>query len=247
MLYVVVPAYNEGQWIHRNLEILDKSLSEWLPDYRIILVDDGSTDNTSEEAYRAAMEIPRIKVVSCPENLGKGNALRVGVEEAGEQGYIAFLDADLDLPPYQLKDFFELMVAQNVDVVIGSKMHRDSKIEYPVSRKIISFIYYLFIRVVFGLKIHDSQTGIKLFRAECIKEVMPRTLVKRFAYDIEVLAVCNHLGYKIVEAPIELVFQRSDGFGRIHFQDMFNSAWDTLAVFYRLKILKYYDRGRNGD
>ena len=87
----------------------------------------------------------------------------------------------------------------------------------------------------------DTQTGLKLFKAEVIKPVMRQILVKRFAFDIEVLAIINARGYKIISAPIEVVFHRVS-FGRIGFSDIRNMFIDTLAIFYRLHILHYYDK-----
>ena len=85
----------------------------------------------------------------------------------------------------------------------------------------------------------DTQTGLKVFKAEVLRRVFPKVLVKRFAADIEVLALAHSLGYRIREAPVSLHFQRS--FGRIMMHDAFPIFQDTLAIFYRLKILHYYD------
>ena len=107
------------------------------------------------------------------------------------------------------------------------------------TRAITSFCGAMLI--LFRLNVRDTQTGLKLFKAEVIKPVMRQILVKRFAFDIEVLAIINARGYKITSAPIEVVFHRAS-FGRIGYQDIRNMFVDTLAIFYRLHILHYYDK-----
>ncbi|MEG1753681.1 MAG: glycosyltransferase family 2 protein, partial [Christensenella sp.] len=240
-LSVIMPGYNEGERVLHNLLQTAKELEQFASDFEIVFVDDGSTDNTCEQAAAAALQDARIKVLQSKTNCGKGSALRLGTKEAiGE--YIAFLDADLDLPAYQLQYFLSALKEQDADVAIGCKQHKDSKVEYPFSRRFISFGYYLLLLVLFRLNVHDTQTGIKLFKAKTIKPVMQIILAKRFAFDIEVLAICNRHKKKIIELPVTLVYGRSNKWGRIRLKDIFVTAWDTAAIFYRLKILKYYDK-----
>ena len=120
-------------------------------------------------------------------------------------------------------------------------MHPESKVDYPAIRRVYSWGYYILLLILFRLNVRDTQTGLKLFKAEVLKPVMRQILVKRFAFDIEVLAIINARGYKITSAPIEVVFHRAS-FGRIGYQDIRNMFVDTLAIFYRLHILHYYDK-----
>lgn len=241
-LTVVIPAYNEAERIENTLETVFRTLSVFSDRFEIIVVDDGSDDDTRMRVRHAQSVNPHIRCVCSKQNQGKGNALKLGVLNAEREGYIAFLDADLDLHPKHIPAFYRVMQSQKADVVIGSKMHPESKLEYPESRRRISFCYFCVLKVLFGLNVHDTQTGVKLFRANKIKEVMPYILVKRYAYDIEVLALLNRNRARIVEAPIELCFQRGTAWSRIRLKDVFQTGWDTLAVFYRLHILHYYDR-----
>ena len=241
-LTVVIPAYNEADQIRATLGVVASSLERFADSYEIIVVDDGSSDDTAGQIRLAARENARIRCVCNAENGGKGAALKTGVQVASAEGYLAFLDADLDLHPDHLSAFYRVLREQSADAVIGSKMHPNSKLDYPNSRRWISTCYYLILKLLFGLRVHDTQTGVKLFRAEAIKAVMPFILVKRFAYDIEVLALLNRNGARIVEAPIELHFQRGAAWNRIRAKDIFQTGWDTIAVFYRLYILRYYDR-----
>lgn len=242
LLTVVIPAYNEADHIRTTLGVIASSIEQFADSYEIIVVDDGSTDDTAAEIRLAAGDNTHIRPVCSELNGGKGSALKIGVLAAANEGYLAFLDADLDLHPDHLSSFYRILKAQQADAVIGSKMHPDSNLDYPKSRRWISTCYYLVLKLLFGLSVHDTQTGVKLFRSEAIHAVMPYILVKRFAYDIEVLALLNRRKARIVEAPIELHFQRGAAWNRIRLKDLVQTGWDTLTVFYRLYILRYYDR-----
>ena len=235
-----MPAYNEARHIINNLLEVVETLDSFEYDYEVIVVDDGSPDMTYLEAAKVLSTHPElIRVVHYEKNRGKGNALICGATFAKGE-YVVFLDADMDLHPHQLPVFFALMDSENADVVIGSKRHPLSAVNYPLKRRIYSAIYYTIIRLLFGLPVKDTQTGLKVFKREVLDRVFPRVLVKRFAFDIEVLANAHHLGYKIVDAPVTLEFQRG-AFGRIKAGDAYKIFLDTLAIFYRMHILKYYD------
>ena len=228
-LSVVMPAYNEGGHIYTNLLKTDEILSGFCSTYEIVCVNDGSKDNTEQEIRRAMESCDRIRIVTYMPNGGKGNAIKKGVEAAAGDR-IAFLDSDLDLSPDHLEDFLSHMRSEKADVVIGSKMHKESKLDYPPMRKFISFGYYVMLRVLFHLKVHDTQTGIKLYRGDLLKAIVPDVMTKGFAYDIELLAVANEMGAKIIERPIRLVFTREGGFSRIKMSDIWQVFKDTFKI-----------------
>lgn len=235
---VIIPAYNEGAFISSSLEEIVRTFDEFGCDYEVIVIDDGSTDNTLSQTLKFSEKRQNVKVKRNMENYGKGRALKKAFRyTTGE--YVVFLDADLDLHPAQVSVLFDVMKLDGADVVIGSKLHPNSIVEYPFSRKIISFIYFLIIKLLFGLPIHDTQTGIKVFKAKVLREVFPKIIVKKFAFDLELLANVQRLKYKIAEAPVVMIQRRK--YGRLGLKAMWQTGWDTLAVFYRMNILKYYD------
>jgi glycosyltransferase involved in cell wall biosynthesis len=237
---VVMPAYNEQFQISSAVHETRKVLEESDCDFEIIIVDDGSTDNTYIEASKMSSAFKEVQVIKCTSNGGKGNALRSGTNYACGD-LIIFLDADLDLHPDQIHILYQYMKKCGSDVVIGSKRHPLSKLDYPLHRKIISNTYYILVKALFGLPVRDTQTGIKLFKQEVLEDVFPKVLARRYALDLELLAVAHHHGYKIAEAPIVLDFQKS---GRIRPKDVVQVLMDTMAIFYRLYISKHYDRSR---
>jgi len=241
---VLMPAHDEGAGIYDNLKETLKVLQGGSRDYEIIVIDDGSSDNTYEEASRFAAENPCVKLVKNQTNLGKGGALREGFG-ASSGDRIVFLDADLDLHPSQLQVFFDYMRNESASVVIGSKRHPRSKLYYPIHRKIVSAVYFFLVKLMFRLPIHDTQTGMKLFEREVLESVFPQMLVKKFAYDLELLVLAHRRGYKIAEAPVVVDFRPNIDRKIKHWidlRDIYTTWWDTMAIFYRLYLLRYYDR-----
>jgi len=172
-------------------------------------------------------------------NQGKGYAVRFGMSKA-KGDLISFLDAGMDISPKGIMMLMAHMDWYNADIIVGSKKHPVSKVNYPILRKILSLGYHLGVRILFGLDLSDTQSGIKIFRREVVEKILPRLLVKTYAMDIEMLAVAKYLGFdRIYEGPIEVTFSKLTS--AVRWNTSFKMAWDTLAVFYRLKVLHYYD------
>lgn len=239
-LSIVMPAYNEEALIYDSIIKTLEIVSAFVPQLEIVAVNDGSSDNTKEEIIRATKADSRVKLVSSEKNHGKGAAIISGVAMA-EGDYIAFLDADLELPPGQLKDYIRCMEEKGADIVIGCKLHKDSNIDYPLKRRIMSMGYYIMLRVLFRLHVQDTQTGIKLFKREAIKSVAHLVRTSGFAYDIELLAALNRRGYRIEEMPVQLQYVREKNSKRIGIGDVLRVFRDTFAIFNRVYIKKYYD------
>ena len=243
-LSVVVPVYKQEKTIREDLAQINRALEKSRFDYEIIAVVDGtSIDNSFKEAKK--LKLPKIRVVGYPDNCGKGYAVRYGM--ARSQGdRVAFIDAGMDIDPNGLSLILEHMEWYDADIIVGSKRHPASQVEYPFLRKIYSLGYQTFTRVLFGLKIRDTQVGLKIFKREVLEKTLPRLLVKKFAFDVELLAVANYLGFKkIYEAPIRLNRERFVFSSTIKFKTVYEMFLDTLAVFYRLRILRYYRDGNS--
>ncbi len=239
MLSIVVPAYNEGEHIYDNLMVIDKALSAFSSDYEIIAVNDGSRDNTGDEVRRAAKDNPNIKDFGYDVNRGKGGAVSWGaINSKGD--IVGFIDADLDLSPDLISGYYTELIATGSDVVIGSKMHKDSKLEYPAARKLFSFCYFIMLKVLFGLKCHDTQTGLKLYKGSLIREIAPLRRIDGYAFDIELLALASRKKAKLTEMPVELNYTRNQSFGRIKFRDVWKMFTDTWKIWWNLRVRKNY-------
>ena len=235
-LSVVMPAYCLGGTIAGNIETV-ASVLEGNVDYEIVPVDDGSPDDTAAGIKAAAAANPRVKPVFVAVNAGKGNALKEGFR-ASTGDFILLLDGDLDLLPSRIPDFFDSMSRHGSDIVLGSKRHPGSNVQYPWHRRLASIVYYTLVRMLVGLPVTDTQVGMKLFRREVLGAALDRMLVKAFAFDLELLAIAYGRGAKISEAPVTLKF--GEKFGCLKPTAVKSVMLDTLAIFYRLRLLKYY-------
>jgi glycosyltransferase involved in cell wall biosynthesis len=228
-LSVVMPLYNEGARITPNVEQTLAAL-RMLGPFEIILVDDGSSDNSGEEIARLAEKYSgEIISLHLPRS-GKGEALRQGAQ-AAHGDYVVFLDADLDLPPEQILFFVAIQRVKKADAVIGSKMHPDSTVDYPLIRRIYSLGYFWLVKMLFGLPVRDTQTGLKLVRRDLLLAALEKTESRGFTLDLELLVRLVQLGAVMVEAPV--VVQHSMKFGGIGLPVVWQIFRDTWRVWRR--------------
>ncbi len=240
LLSVIIPAYNchsidkDLAFIKLNLDLLNRP-------YEIICVVDGLKNKKDKTHEKAKTEKTNTtKIYFYPENKGKGYAVRFGMARA-KGGLIAFIDAGSDLHAKGIGMALEHMKWYNADIIIGSKRHKASRVDYPWQRKILSFIVQRATRFFFGLNVSDTQTGLKLFKRQVLVKVLPRLIIKRWAFDLEILSVASRLGFKrIFESPVEITHSFSSNVDSSAVQ---NFAIDYLAILYRTYILHYYDDG----
>jgi glycosyltransferase involved in cell wall biosynthesis len=240
-LSIVVPAFNEADRILTNTRKVQRWMTGLGRHFEIIVVDDGSDDDTYEILEMLSRNIKEVRPYKSKTNKGKGMALREAALKA-RGDLVIFLDADLELHPSLIGKMIRQMEEAGADVVLGSKRHPDSEVNYPWHRKVLSNIYYMVNRMLFGIPVKDTQTGIKVFKKAVLDDVIPRLIEKQYAFDLELIVNVHALGYKMIEAPIRLNYSRT--FGRIGGRAFLRTGIDTLAIFYRLKILKYYERKR---
>ena len=236
----MIPAYKQEKTIVKDIKNIDKILSSLPFPHELIVVVDGFLDDTYRNAKSVKNE--NIKVLGYKENRGKGFAIKYGVREA-KGDVIGFIDAGMDLDPAEISIMLNIMDWNKADIVIGSKLHPDSKVDYPYQRKILSWGYRTLTHILFGFKVKDTQVGLKIFKRKVAKDVFSKIIVKKFAFDIEVLAVAYKLGYhKIYEAPVKLNFKGAGSITSSNFwKIILLMLWDTVGVYYRLKIIKKHD------
>jgi glycosyltransferase involved in cell wall biosynthesis len=240
---VIVPIYKGEKTIAKDIATIVAVLSTTPYSFEVIPVVDGTTVDRSLQEVKKIKD-SRVIPMGYEENRGKGYAVRFGMKCARGE-IVTFIDSGMDIDPLGVIMLLEHMKWYDADIIIGSKLHPASKVNYPLRRKILTYGYYLLVKLLFGLKVRDTQTGLKAYKRGVLEKVLPRLLVKKFAFDIEVLAVANHLGYtRIYDAPVSVNLDWSSTtiqlFGA---NGIVNMLIDTLAVFYRLKIKKFYDDG----
>lgn len=238
-LSVIIPVYKQEKTIQQDLKNIDNTLKQIRYDYEIVVVVDGiKTDKSFTNAKKC--KIPKLKVFGYNLNHGKGYAIRHGMSRT-KGDYIAFIDSGMEIDPNGISMVLEHMEWYNADIIVASKRHPVSQVNYPLDRKIISFGAFLIARFLLGINVKDSQSGLKIFKKKVLVKVLPRLLVKQYAFDLEILSVANYLGFKkIYEAPIKLNYNFSSLTHATGIKIIFNCLIDALAVFYRLKILHFY-------
>lgn len=233
-LSVIVPVHKGESYIKESLLDMKQSFGRYFKNLEIIAVIDGMLDRSFEEARK----VSGVKVVGYQNNRGKGYALKHGFRYCTGD-FVTFIDGDRDINPKVFWNFLPYMTT--ADMVIGSKRHPFSSLEYPLHRRILSSGYHLFSWLVLGLRLKDTQTGLKLMKRELLEVVLPLTLVKRYAFDVELCFLAHKHGFRIAEAPIEIKYKKNNGSG-VNYKAIFGMFVDTIAIRYRYSILRYYQK-----
>jgi glycosyltransferase involved in cell wall biosynthesis len=235
-LSIIIPAYREEKNIANTIQTLQKYFSKWIYKTEIIVIVDGC-----EATWNIAKNLAdqNTKIFYYNQNQGKGFALKYGVQLVTGK-YTIFYDAGMDFPIDNILLVFYTLKVTDTPIVIGSKRHPSSVLEYPWHRRILSFQGQILTKILFNLNVSDTQVGIKGFKSIVIQEIMQRTLVKRFAFDIEILVVGKIYGHRITEVPVRLVFNSVSS--SIAFKAVRRVLIDVMAIFYRAKILRFYEK-----
>lgn len=200
-LSVVIPAYNESSRLGRTLELLADYFSNCGYSAEIIVVDDGSADETSEIARSFEPKFSRLKVIRNERNLGKGGAVKRGILSATGE-FRLFYDADGSTPISEVDKIWRYF-SEGYDVVIGSRALKESKLELPQPflRRLLGavFRWAVWIFVVAGFR--DTQCGFKVFTARAAEKIFNRQKLMRFGFDVELIFLAKKLGFKVKEMP----------------------------------------------
>ena len=227
-LTILVPAWNEARTILQALERIRTSL----PGATILVIDDGSTDGTStvlEPALSPSLQLLRLEA-----NGGKGLALRLGVESGViRTPFFAILDADLDLNPEGIAAGHQLLKSDtSLAGAIGSKLHPQSQLDYAWYRRWMSLVFRIFLRILFPLRVSDTQTGLKVFRTREVAPLVSGVFSEGWTFDLELLLLMHDRRMRVVEIPISLEYQFNSS---IDMANGLKAIRDTLMVWRRRK------------
>ena len=198
---VVVPAYNEERRIGETLRAIHRYFADKQTTREIIVVDDGSSDNTAGVVGELRNEIVDLVIITYKPNRGKGYAIRKGVENSRGE-YILFTDADNSTPIEEFEKFYPLL--KDEKVVIGSRYIPGSNvvIKQPPFRVLLGRLANMLIQLFLLDGVKDTQCGFKVFQHVAAKEIFSRMKICRFGFDIEILSIARLLNYPIKEIPV---------------------------------------------
>ncbi len=241
-LSIIVPVYKQEKTIVTNLIQIKNIVDKIRYPHEIIAVVDGIVDNSLKKIKKA--KISGLKTLGYIKNQGKSYAIRLGMTKA-KGDYVMFIDSGMEIDPNGISMLLEHMEWYEADIIVGSKRHPASFVMYSFFRKMLSFGYYAFVKLLFGIKVHDTQAGIKIFKKEVLQEILPRLVEKQFAGDLEMIVAADALGFKrIYEAPIKLDYRLGALTSAATLKSIVGIFIDTLAIYYRKTFLKNYSRAR---
>jgi glycosyltransferase involved in cell wall biosynthesis len=240
-LSIIIPAYNEEKRLALTLEKIVEFLSTKTYSSEVLVVDDGSTDDTLAVANGYIEKFGNkgisLRIVKNPNNCGKGYTIRNGILQA--LGEIAiFTDADLSTPITELDKLISPIINREKDIVFGSRALPDSEIttHQPTTREIAGRIFNQIMKIVTGLNFQDTQCGFKAFNRNKTSWIFEKQKIFGFGFDVEVLFVAQKHGLKCLELPV--IWADVDGTkvstfkGILAFLELILIRWYYLLGYY---------------
>lgn len=226
LVSVIIPAYNEAERLPSTLQDLNDFFRMRGYSWQIIVVDDGSEDNTSKIVESLSRSFATLTLIRLEENRGKGYAVRHGVG-AADGKYIIFMDADGSTPIEEI-DRLKASIDDGIDIAIGSRAMKSkyTKVKALWHRKLLGRIYNSIVNLLILPGIEDTQCGFKMFKVQVAKDLFSRVTADRFSFDVELLFLARRLGYSIAEIPVN--WTNVPG-SKVHLvRDSLRMLWDIL-------------------
>ncbi len=232
---VVIPAYNEAARIPQTLRTTVEYLKSRGETFEVLVVDDGSGDDTVEVVEELSRQMPGVRCLKNPCNLGKGAAVRNGVFTARGR-LVAFLDADSSTRMSDLDRLIEA-VRRGASVAVGSRAHRYSVIpvRQPWRRQVAGKVFNFLCRLGLGITVSDSQCGFKLFTRDAARAVFSQSRIEGFCFDVELLFLARKRGLRVAEVPVTWSDDRASRVRLVK---------DSLGMFLGLLRIRLNDHSR---
>jgi glycosyltransferase involved in cell wall biosynthesis len=232
---VVLPAYNEVDYLKPAVEKTIGALNEFVKSYEIIIAEDGSTDGTAERASELAQKYPCVRHIHREERLGRGTALNNAFRNSKGE-VLVYMDLDLATDLKYLKPLVESITIEGYDFSTGSRMLAESKAKRTFSRGFSSKTYNFLVRHMLGSKLRDHQCGFKAFRRNSLLALLGEVEATHWFWDTETMVRGYRHGYKIKEIPVEWKSGKDTKVNLV--KDSWSMFSQVLSLWWKLKIKK---------
>ena len=231
-LSLIVPVFNQQGKVAYSLEKIKQVVELAFSKYELIVVNDGSTDNTLAILKDIALTDEHIRVISYTPNRGKGYAVKQGVLDSHGDA-VMFLDGDLDISPDSVKDYVERLRIS--DLVIASKRHPKSSVTIPRSRAFLSRVFNLLIRVATGIPQKDTQAGFKVGNGDIMRAIFRNMRINRYAFDVELFTISSIMHLKVQEMPVIMKIDR-----KFNIREIIKMFVDVIRISYKYRIVHHF-------
>jgi glycosyltransferase involved in cell wall biosynthesis len=225
---IIVPLYNEQDGVDDLIATIEVAMQPVTTDYEILLVDDGSTDETLDRLKRHAAANRRVRIFSFRRNLGKSPALTCGFQRARGR-YVVTMDADLQDDPHDIKRMYAHLQQARVSMVSGWRKDRNDSLLKVVSSKIFNLIV---VRMLFGVTFKDMNSGLKLYEVDVARDLHLYGGMHRF-----IPLIATEMGYRVAELPVTH-HERKYGTSKYSPMKIFTEIPDLLTLFFLIKYTR---------
>lgn len=232
---VVLPAYNEVDYLQPAVEKTIQTLTEFADSYEVIIAEDGSTDGTAERTEELMQKTPFVRHIHREKRLGRGTALNNAFKQSNGE-VLVYMDLDLATDLRYLKPLVEAITVEGYDFSTGSRMMAESKAERTFSRGISSKTYNFLVRRMLGSKLRDHQCGFKAFKREPLMELLDKVEATHWFWDTEILVRAQRQGFRVKEIAVEW---KSGKATKVNlFKDSWNMFRQIMSLWWKLKVKK---------
>ena len=232
---VILPAYNEADFLEPAVTQISQTLKEYGQPYEIVIAEDGSTDGTDKKAAELAQKLPFIRHIHREKRLGRGTALNNAFRQScGE--VLVYMDLDLATDLRYLAPLVDAIAVEGYDFSTGSRMLPQSKAERTLKRSISSKTYNFLVRVMLGSKLRDHQCGFKAFKREPLMQLLGEVEATHWFWDTEILVRAHRHGYRIKEIAVE--WKSGRGTKVNFFKDSWSMFRQIVGLWWKLKVKK---------
>ena len=234
-LSIIIPAYNEKDRIIKTLESIKSYLSKQKYSWEVLIVYDGSIDNSKEKIAKIINDWENFRIDGYKTNRGKGGAVKYGVEHSLGR-YILFMDADGSTNISEFEKFRKYL--KKYSIIIGSRYLKKGsiKLKQPFYRKLVARLSNLIIRSILWLPFKDTQCGFKLFQRDSALKIFPKMTLNRWGFDFELLAIAKKYHFLTLEIAVDWY---DDSDSRVKSSAIFKTFLDLFKVRWNLWTKKY--------